>query len=169
MICLACGQRLHGQESQECSECGEVYSPVPGIFGVNHPSQLLDALGKFRLGQLSLPLLKERFFALEEVWESFMARWDLNEQTVSQALDIRRELRSVYGKELDKLEDAVEHFNQALDLVETLEGVDSTQLDRLEEELYLFTRGACSACAELFHKLDTRHGDLQSLLSALGP
>jgi hypothetical protein len=167
MICLDCGKPQGTAEPGVCPSCGAKHSTVPGIFGINHVSQLLHAIEMCREGKLELDGLQERFSAFEEGWQGFVERWNLEEDTIAQALALDDTLVSVYGPLLERLEDSLQHLNNALDMLDAMESPGTHELEALEEELRYFWRGSCSALAGLFKKLDTRRGDVDSLLSSL--
>ena len=166
MVCLDCGEAQAASEPERCRACGAAFHHVAGVHGVNHLSQLLDAIDAYREGHIELATLKQRFSAFEARWDTFMDSWDIAERSISEALGIDETLGAVYGPLLERLEESLEHLANALDILETLDSRDPEALEKLEEETGQFWRGSCSALAGLFQKLDTRDGDVDSLLSA---
>jgi hypothetical protein len=167
MLCLDCGKRQKSAEPGTCASCGARHNTVPGVHGINHVSQLLHAIEQCREGRLDRDGLQDRFAAFEEGWQGFVERWRLEEGTIAEGLGLNGTLLTVYGPLLERLEEALGSLNSALDMLDAMETAGPHELEKLEEEVRDFWRGSCSALAGLFKKLDTRHGDVDSLLSSL--
>ena len=167
MICLLCGEPQKKPGVEKCDACKSEFALVPGLFGYNNISQLIHALDLFRKGEIGAEEVQERFGNFLTAWESFSEKWGLQEQSVPEAFNLKRDLDAVYGGLLNDLEEAMGPLNDALDKVEELTD-DSRDVDDIEEAVRHFCRRVCSTSAAMFTKLESRGGDFDSLLENFG-
>lgn len=145
MICLWCQQVLAAQASS-CERCGTVFVEQPPIVGINHLTQLLQALQDPELDREELSGVVRHFV---QRWEAFETRW---------SPPFRPQLPAHlggYGDTLTALDRGLELGREAFAEIDSYLSGETESTEAACERLRAFFGAVCNSSAQLLEKLES--------------
>ena len=157
MICLYCKEPLLSQNPDSCENCEIPHAPRPPVVGINHISQVLEALDSLKAEDISLEDFDSIWASFYELFVEFDDKWKISESSLQSRLSSG--LAQKFGPALQEIDESIQLLYQAIECLEAIPEEGLPAVDAAEEAVTRFFLGVCSNSTLLLSKLDTLHLD----------
>ena len=157
MICLYCKELFLSQNPGTCEHCEISHHQRPPVVGVNHISQVLEALDSLKAEEISLEDFDSIWASFYDLFVEFDNKWKISESSLQSRLSSG--LVERFGPALEEIDESIQLLFQAIECLEAIPEEGLSAVDAAEEAVTRFFLGVCSNSALLLNRLEALQAD----------